>query len=287
MKVHVYGAVGIIRRTRKLFAVESPRRMLLLPLFFHFGAGTGVEIVAARIAGREGFVAVEAHADTVGHTVVRPAHDGEDVHVAGSPGQGAETAVGELNLQGICGGALRVTGHPVVVGLDLVGLVDLLDVGILVFVREKRRRGVLAGHNGDGIGGIAHAGVQFLRHLPVKLLNRLVERKPYGSAHEVHLPAVLCVAADGGRVLHHLPETPAGVFADGPAVPFGMFLQKFLNAGRCHHREHRPVYDADSHILLVLSHTSHFLWRTKQKSHICPPWHRVWVRMKSILCRLP
>ena len=55
------GEVGIIRGTRKLFAVESPRRMLLLPLFFHFGAGTGVEIVAARIAGREGFVAVEAY----------------------------------------------------------------------------------------------------------------------------------------------------------------------------------------------------------------------------------
>jgi hypothetical protein len=127
-----------------------------------------------------------------------------DIPVAGAGGEGAEAAGGEAYPQRIRRGAFLVMGGPVILRPDTVRLVDLTDVGILVLLCEERRRGILPGHEGDSVGGIAHLAEETVTHFPVQLFHRFMQGEPYGAAHQVHFPAVAAVGTDGRCLLQHL-----------------------------------------------------------------------------------
>ena len=187
-----------------LLGMECSLRVLCQPALLGIRARTGIEIVAARVTGGQRLVAMQACADGIRNCVVGPAHDGKDIPVSGTCGQGAETAGGEAYPQRIRRGAFLVMGGPVILRPDTVRLVDLTDVGILVLLCEERRRGILPGHEGDGVGGIAHLVEETVTHFPVQLFHRFIQGEPYGAAHQVHFPAVAAEGTDGRCLLQHL-----------------------------------------------------------------------------------
>lgn len=166
--------------------------MLRLPLVFNLRPWSGVEIIADGVAGGQGLVAVQVGANHARNGVVRAAHDGEDVHVPGSFGEGAQSAGGETHRAEI-GRTFPIVGSPVVFRLEPVCLVNPSCVFLLELRAEELHVPKLSDHQWDGVCGVTHLAVEFIRHTAIQFLHSLINGKPHGAAGQVHLHTILAV----------------------------------------------------------------------------------------------
>ena len=166
--------------------------MLRLPLVFNRRPWSGIEIIADGVTSGQGLVSVQVGANHARNGVIRAAHDGEDVHVPGSFGEGAQSAGGETHRAEI-GRAFPIVGSPVVFRLEPVCFANPSCVFLLELRAEELHVPKLSDHQWDGVCGVTHLAVEFIRHTTIQFLHSLINGKPHGTTGQVHLHTILAV----------------------------------------------------------------------------------------------